>query len=69
MKTQDTHLPTVLRGLVQARSPHLEELLAALFSSPSAFPASGPVAVVSALLLQEEEEPPAAGKQDADSCR
>uniref|UniRef100_A0A481C763 Integrator complex subunit 1 n=2 Tax=Sus scrofa TaxID=9823 RepID=A0A481C763_PIG len=58
----------VLRGLVQARSPHLEELLAALFSSPSAFPASGPVAVVSALLLQEEEEPPAAGKQDADSC-
>ncbi|XP_057603817.1 integrator complex subunit 1 isoform X2 [Hippopotamus amphibius kiboko] len=59
----------VLRGLVEVRSPHLEELLAALFPAASACPASGPVAVVSALLLQEEEEPPAPGKQDvADGC-
>ncbi|XP_028353863.1 integrator complex subunit 1 [Physeter macrocephalus] len=58
----------VLRGLVAVRSPHLEELLAALFSAASAFPASGPVAVVSSLLLQEKGEPAALGKQDSDSC-
>ncbi|XP_066868916.1 integrator complex subunit 1 isoform X1 [Kogia breviceps] len=58
----------VLRALVAVRSPHLEELLAALFSAASAFPASGPVAVVSSLLLQEKGEPPALGKQDSDSC-
>ncbi|MBW04619.1 Integrator complex subunit 1, partial [Eschrichtius robustus] len=58
----------VLRGLVAVRSPHLEELLAALFSAASAFPASGPVAVVSSLLLQEKGEPPALGKQDSDGC-
>ncbi|XP_040087806.1 integrator complex subunit 1 isoform X2 [Oryx dammah] len=58
----------VLRGLIAARSPHLEELLAALFSTASAVPASGPVAVVSSLLLPEEEEPLVPGKQDADSC-
>ncbi|KAB0403447.1 hypothetical protein E2I00_001896, partial [Balaenoptera physalus] len=32
--------------LFAAQSPHLEELLAALFSAASAFPASGPVAVM-----------------------
>ncbi|XP_055266424.1 integrator complex subunit 1 isoform X2 [Moschus berezovskii] len=58
----------VLRGLIEARSPHLEELLAALFSTASAVPASGPVAVVSSLLLPEKEEPLVPGKQDADSC-
>ncbi|XP_052516865.1 integrator complex subunit 1 [Budorcas taxicolor] len=58
----------VLRGLIAARSPHLEELLAALFSTASAVPASGPVAVVSSLLLPEKEEPLVPGKQDADSC-
>ncbi|XP_073647922.1 integrator complex subunit 1 isoform X1 [Tursiops truncatus] len=58
----------VLRGLVAMRSPHLEELLAAIFSAASAFPASGPVSVVSSLLLQEKGEPPALGKQDSDGC-
>ncbi|XP_059981244.1 integrator complex subunit 1 isoform X1 [Lagenorhynchus albirostris] len=58
----------VLRGLVAVRSPHLEELLAAIFSAASAFPASGPVSVVSSLLLQEKGEPPALGKQDSDGC-
>ncbi|KAM7228610.1 hypothetical protein CapIbe_021064 [Capra ibex] len=58
----------VLRGLIAARSPRLEELLAALFSTASAVPASGPVAVVSSLLLPEKEEPLVPGKQDADSC-
>ncbi|XP_066129613.1 integrator complex subunit 1 isoform X1 [Saccopteryx bilineata] len=57
----------VLRGLMEVRSPYLEELLTALFSAASAFPASRPIAVVSALLLQDKEEPPPAGKQDADS--
>ncbi|KAM7143374.1 integrator complex subunit 1 [Molossus nigricans] len=57
----------VLRGLIELRSPHLEELLTAFFSAASAFPASRPVVVVSSLLLQEEEGPLAAGKQDADS--
>lgn len=51
------------------RSPHLEELLAAIFSAASVFPASGPVSVVSSLLLQEKGEPPALGKQDSDGCR
>ncbi|XP_014390760.1 PREDICTED: integrator complex subunit 1, partial [Myotis brandtii] len=55
----------VLRGLIRVRSPHLEELLTALFSAASALPASRPVAVVSSLLLQEEE-PLAAGQQDTD---
>ncbi|XP_027382398.1 integrator complex subunit 1 isoform X3 [Bos indicus x Bos taurus] len=58
----------VLRSLIEARSPHLEELLAALFSTASAVPPSGPVVVVSSLLLPEKEEPLAPGKQEADSC-
>ncbi|XP_053512969.1 integrator complex subunit 1 isoform X2 [Artibeus jamaicensis] len=56
----------VLRGLIEVRSPYLEELLSALFSATSTFPASRPVAVVSSLLLQEKEEPPAGGQQDTD---
>uniref|UniRef100_A0A8B9YS01 Integrator complex subunit 1 n=2 Tax=Bos mutus grunniens TaxID=30521 RepID=A0A8B9YS01_BOSMU len=58
----------VLRSLIEARSPHLEELLAALFSTASAVPPSGPVAVVSSLLLPEKEEPLAPGKQEADKA-
>ena len=61
--------PAVVRSLIEARSPHLEELLAALFSTASAVPPSGPVVVVSSLLLPEKEEPLAPGKQEADSCR
>ncbi|XP_054429276.1 integrator complex subunit 1 [Pteronotus mesoamericanus] len=57
----------VLRGLIEVRSPHLEELLAALFSAASASPASRPVAVVSSLLLQDKAEPLVAGKQGADA--
>lgn len=59
---------TVLRGLIEGRSPHLEELLAALFSAASAGPASRPIAVVSSLLLQDRE-PLAPGPQDADGGR
>lgn len=59
----------VLQGLMEVRSPHLEELLTALFSATadaaSPFPGCKPVVVVSSLLLQEEE-PLAAGKLDAD---
>lgn len=55
--------------MIAARSPHLEELLAALLSAAPSVPASGPVAVVSSLLLPEKEEPLVPGKQDADSCR
>lgn len=54
---------------MEVRSPHLEELLTALFSATadatSPFPGCKPVVVVSSLLLQEEE-PLAAGKPDAD---
>lgn len=50
----------VLQGLIEAKSPYLEELLTVLLSitieTASRFPASGPVAVVSSLLLQEKEE-------------
>lgn len=59
----------VLRGLIEVRSPHLEELLTALFSASTdaAAPlvATKPVAVVSSLLLQEGELP-AVCQQDAD---
>ncbi|KAL4695986.1 hypothetical protein H8957_001745 [Semnopithecus entellus] len=59
----------VLQGLMEVRSPYLEELLTALFSATadaaSPFPGCKPVVVVSSLLLQEEE-PLAAGKPDAD---
>ncbi|XP_047389738.1 integrator complex subunit 1 isoform X2 [Sciurus carolinensis] len=58
----------VLQGLIEVRSPYLEELLTALFSA--AMGATGPnptskaIVVVSSLL--QEEEPPASGKQDTD---
>lgn len=67
--TQHGFLSSVLRGLIKVKSPHLEELLTALFSATSAVPTSRPIMVVSSLLLQEEEEPPAPGEQDADGCR
>ncbi|XP_027778561.2 integrator complex subunit 1 [Marmota flaviventris] len=58
----------VLQGLIEVRSPYLEELLTALFSAtmgatgPS--PASKAIVVVSSLL--QEEEPLVSGKQDTD---
>ncbi|XP_023372276.1 integrator complex subunit 1 isoform X1 [Otolemur garnettii] len=62
-------LSKVLQGLIEVRSPNLEELLAALCSATtdatSPFPTSKPIMVVSSLLLQEEE-PLAPGKQGAD---
>lgn len=61
--------PTVLRGLIEARSPHLEEMLAALFPAAAASPACRPIAVVTSLLLQDKAEPSASGQQDADGCR
>lgn len=66
---QHGFLSSVLRGLIKVKSPHLEELLTALFSATSAVPSSRPIMVVSSLLLQEEEEPAAPGEQDADGCR
>ncbi|KAK7806505.1 hypothetical protein U0070_017497 [Myodes glareolus] len=62
----------VLRGLIEVRSPHLEELLTALFSAtaetscPSS--ASGPIVVVSSLLLQEKDELLGPSKQDAEGA-
>eukprot|EP00073_Rattus_norvegicus_P039479 XP_008767261.1 PREDICTED: integrator complex subunit 1 isoform X1 [Rattus norvegicus] len=61
----------VLRGLIEVRSPHFEELLTALFSAtaetcPS--PASGPIVVVSSLLLQERDEPLGPSTQDAEGA-
>lgn len=70
--TQTASCPTVLRGLIEVRSPHFEELLTALFSAtaetcPS--PASGPIVVVSSLLLQERDEPLGPSTQDAEGAR
>ncbi|MEE6498168.1 hypothetical protein FKM82_002992 [Ascaphus truei] len=52
----------VLRGLIDAKSPYLEEFLSVLLSvateATPRFTAAGPVAVVSSLLLQEREETP-----------
>lgn len=69
---QPASCPTVLRGLIEVRSPHLEELLTALFSAtaetscPSS--ASGPIVVVSSLLLQEKDELLGPSKQDAEGA-
>ncbi|KAI5764073.1 INTS1 [Gulo gulo luscus] len=57
----------VLQGLIEVGSPHLEELLAALFATAPASPTLRPVTVVSSLLLQEKE-PPAPGDPEADGC-
>ncbi|XP_029433335.1 integrator complex subunit 1 [Rhinatrema bivittatum] len=60
----------VLQGLIDTKSPYLEELLTILLSagidSASRFPATGPVALVSTLLLQEREEVPV--KKELESC-
>ncbi|KAM8962294.1 integrator complex subunit 1 isoform 2-T2 [Pelodytes ibericus] len=52
----------VLQGLIEAKSPYLEEFLIILLSvtmeTSSRFTAAGPVAVVSSLLLQEREDTP-----------
>lgn len=69
---QPASYPTVLRGLIEVRSPHLEELLTALFSATaeSSCPslASGPIVVVSSLLLQEKDELLGPSKQDAEGA-
>lgn len=69
---QPASCPTVLRGLIEVRSPHLEELLTALFSATAEAsclsPASGPIVVVSSLLLQDKEEPLGSSKQDVDGA-
>ncbi|KAM4023912.1 integrator complex subunit 1 [Anomaloglossus baeobatrachus] len=60
----------VLQGMIEAKSPYLEEFLTVLLSvtieTTSRFTATGPVAVVSSLLLQEQEE--ALGKKGSESC-
>lgn len=60
----------VLQGLIEAKSPYLEEFLSVLLSvtieTTSRFTATGPVAVVSSLLLQEQEETP--GKKGSENC-
>ncbi|XP_072273856.1 integrator complex subunit 1 [Pyxicephalus adspersus] len=52
----------VLQGLIEAKSPYLEEFLTVLLSvtveTTSRFPGTGPAAVVTSLLLQEREETP-----------
>lgn len=60
--------PTVLRGLIEVGSPHLEELLAALLAPAPMSPTLRPVAVVSSLLLQDKE-PPVPGEPEADGSR
>ncbi|XP_028909970.1 integrator complex subunit 1 isoform X1 [Ornithorhynchus anatinus] len=59
----------VLQGLIEMRSPYLEELLSILLSTTtettSKAPATKPIAIVSSLLLQEREETPA---KEPDGC-
>ncbi|XP_063286495.1 integrator complex subunit 1 [Pelobates fuscus] len=60
----------VLQGLIETKSPYLEEFLAILLSvnieTTSRFTATGPVAIVCSLLLQEREEAPV--KKGSESC-
>lgn len=46
----------VLQGLMEARSPYLEELLSLLMTVGTQNGTAGPVATVISLLLQESEE-------------
>eukprot|EP00079_Xenopus_tropicalis_P030398 XP_012826387.1 PREDICTED: integrator complex subunit 1 [Xenopus tropicalis] len=60
----------VLQGLIEAKSPYLEEFLTVLLSvtieTTSRFTATGPVALVSSLLLQERQE--SSIKKGNESC-
>lgn len=55
----------VLQGLMEARSPYLEELLSLLMTAGMQTGTAGPVATVISLLLQESEE--RAVKKEVDS--
>ncbi|XP_016896225.1 integrator complex subunit 1 isoform X3 [Cynoglossus semilaevis] len=55
----------VLQGLMEVKSPYLEELLSLLMSVGTQNGTAGPVAMVISLLLQESEEP--AVKKEVDS--
>lgn len=56
---------TVLKGLIEMRSPYLEELLCLLMSGGTQTGTAGAVATVISLLLQESEE--RAAKKEVDS--
>nr|XP_014436471.1 integrator complex subunit 1 isoform X1 [Pelodiscus sinensis] len=62
----------VLQGLIETRSPYLEELLTVLFSvtieTTARCPAMRPIAVVCSLLLQEKEETPVKKELDSSSA-
>ncbi|XP_074866589.1 integrator complex subunit 1 isoform X2 [Carettochelys insculpta] len=62
----------VLQGLIETRSPYLEEVLTVLFSvtaeSTARFPVMRPIAVVCSLLLQEKEEAPVKKELDSSSA-
>lgn len=58
-------LVTVLQGLIEMRSPYLEELLSLLMNGGTQAGTTGAVATVISLLLQESEERPV--KKEADS--
>lgn len=55
----------VLQGLMEVRSPYLEELLSLLMTAGTQNGTAGPVATVISLLLQESEE--RAVKKEVDS--
>lgn len=56
---------SVLQGLMEVRSPYLEELLSLLMTVGTQNGTAGPVAMVISLLLQESEE--RAVKKEVDS--
>lgn len=55
----------MLQGLIEMRSPYLEELLSLLMNGATQAGTTGAVATVISLLLQESEE--RAVKKEADS--
>lgn len=57
----------VLQGLMEVKSPYLEELLSLLMTVGTQNGAAGPVAMVISLLLQEGEE--RTGKKEVDTKR
>uniref|UniRef100_A0A3B3ZVG2 Uncharacterized protein n=1 Tax=Periophthalmus magnuspinnatus TaxID=409849 RepID=A0A3B3ZVG2_9GOBI len=61
----ETELVTVLKGLMEVKSPYLEELLSLLMAASTQGGTAGPVAMVISLLLQESEE--RAVKKEPDS--
>uniref|UniRef100_A0AAV2KDQ3 Integrator complex subunit 1 n=1 Tax=Knipowitschia caucasica TaxID=637954 RepID=A0AAV2KDQ3_KNICA len=58
----------VLKGLMEGKSPYLEELLSLLMATSTRGGTEGPVAMVISLLLQESEERAVKKEPDSNNC-